>query len=88
MQGAPRPSPDVIGQELEGEIVLVHLQTNRIFALNVTGARFWQLLVDGLDMPRIRRALEQEFDIDAAQLERELETLVEALAAEGLVEWR
>jgi hypothetical protein len=81
----PRPSPDVISQELDGEVVLVHLQTNRIFALNQTGARFWQLLESGHDRARIREALASEFDVEHELLEREMEGLVDALAAEGLV---
>ena len=86
MQQTPRPHPDVITQELEGELVLVHMETNRIFALNATGARFWELLESGLDARGIRETLEREFDVDPQQLESEMEGLVAALAAEGLVE--
>ena len=36
------------GREAVGdEVVLVHLRTNRIYTLNRTGARFWELLEDG-----------------------------------------
>lgn len=86
MHQTPRPNPDVITQELEGELVLVHMATNRIFALNATGARFWELLESGLDVPGIRETLKREFDVDPRQLESEVEGLVAALAAEGLVE--
>jgi len=36
-----QPSRDVVARRLEDEIVLVHLQKNRIYSLNRTGARFW-----------------------------------------------
>lgn len=82
---SPRPNPDVISQELEGEMVLVHLQTNEIYALNQTGARFWQLLEDGHDIDGIRATLGQEYDVDPGELEHELESIVAALATQGLV---
>ena len=86
MPPTPRPNPDVITQELEGELVLVHMATNRIFALNETGARVWELLESGRDTITIRETLEREFAVDPQQLEREMQDLVAALAAEGLVE--
>lgn len=85
MPATPRPSPDVVSQELDGEVVLVHLQTNRIFALNQTGARLWQLLESGSDVAGIQATLQREFDVGREQLEREIEELLGALAAEGLV---
>jgi hypothetical protein len=85
MRREVRPSPDVVSQELEGEVVLVNLHTNRIFALNRTGARLWQLLTSGADRTGIQRELEREFDVDPVLLDREIDLLLEHLAAEGLV---
>jgi hypothetical protein len=80
-----RPSPDVVHQRLEGEIVLVNLKTNRIFALNRTGARLWELLEVGCDRSEISRQMQAEFDVDAAQLEQEIEALLSSLLDEELV---
>jgi hypothetical protein len=81
----PRPSPDVVHQELDGEVVLVHLGTNRVYALNETGARLWALLCAGYDPPRIREQLSREFDVDPAELQREVDAMLESLAGAGLV---
>ena len=81
----PRPVPDVAYRELEGEIVLVHLGTNRIYSLNETGARFWELLAGGSERDEIERQLLEEFVIEPEELRSEIDTMLAALAVEGLV---
>ena len=85
--GSLRPSPDVVYQELEGEIVLVHLRTNRIYSLNRTGARVWELLGEGQDRTEMLAQLEREFEVAREELEREVESLFTQLSAEGLASW-
>ena len=50
---APTSSHDGV----DDEVVLVNLQTNRIFALNPTGARFWELLEGGAGRAEIEETL-------------------------------
>jgi coenzyme PQQ synthesis protein D (PqqD) len=71
---------------LEQEAVLVHLETNRIFTLTETGARFWQLLAEGRDRPAIEQELLREYDVAEPELVTEIDSLLRELAAEGLVE--
>lgn len=85
MARAPQPSPDVVFQEVDGEVVLVHLQTNSIYALNPTGARFWALFAAGHELSHIRGQLSREFDVGPAQVESEVDALLESLAREGLI---
>lgn len=65
--------------------VLVHLQTNRIFELNATGVRTWELLGEGRGLGEIERILQDEYAADRGELRAELLALIEALAREGLV---
>ena len=81
----PRPSEDVVFRQLNDEVVLVHLKTNQIYALNPTAARFWQLLDEGLDAAAIRRTLTAEFDVEDAVVDREMAAMLRSLAAERLV---
>jgi Coenzyme PQQ synthesis protein D (PqqD) len=81
-----RPSADVVAQQLEDSLVLVHLRTNRIHEFNRTGARFWELLEEGGDRAGIEERLLAEFDVPKTQLSQELDELVEQLAAEDLVQ--
>jgi hypothetical protein len=80
-----RPQPDVVSRRLDEQTVLVNLRTNRIFELNRTGARFWELLGDESSESQIVEQLLGEFDVPQAQLEREVAALIESLLEEGLI---
>jgi hypothetical protein len=76
----------VVARRLDEETVLVHLRTNSIFALNRTGARLWELLEAGHDRPEIRKRMLAEFDVGEAELDQEIERILESLASERLLE--
>jgi hypothetical protein len=80
-----RMNPDVIARRMHDEVVLVHLGTDRIYTLNATAARFWELLEGGMERPAIQRILGEEFDVDERRLDEEMETLVAELSAQGLL---
>ena len=80
-----RPSEEVVARRLDEETVLVHLGTNRIFTLNATAARLWELLQEGHDCETIERRMRAEFDVDGAELAREIESVLESLRAEALI---
>jgi hypothetical protein len=88
MTDAPRlrASSDVVHRRIEEESVLVHLQTNKIYTLNETGSRLWELLLEGHDRDSIKRELQREYDVDPDGLAREVDALLGSLAAEGLVQ--
>jgi hypothetical protein len=81
----PSPSPDVVSRRVGDEVVLVHLKTNRIFALSPTGARFWELLSDGRARPAIEEQLLEEYDVARDEVSAEIDALVETLRGEGLI---
>ena len=84
MKGPYRPNPEVVFKRLEDRMVLVHLTTNRIFELNSTGARVWELLQDGITGDALIDRLNAEFEVDSETLRREVETLLSDLIAAGL----
>jgi hypothetical protein len=79
------PSQDVVGQRLGDEVVLVSLETNRIFELNRTGARFWELLLSESDRSRIEQRLVEEFEVSEEELSEEVDQLIKSLTDEELV---
>jgi len=80
-----KPQPDVVSRRLDDRTVLVNLRTNRIFELNRTGARFWELLGEGSSESQIIEGLHAEFDVPQEQLEREVRELIGQLLDEGLI---
>lgn len=81
-----RQSDDVVSSRLGDAGVLVHLQTNRIFELNATGVRVWELIGEGRTLDQIERLLQEEFDVTPEQVRQEVSELVAALSREGLLD--
>ena len=75
-----KPSPNVVTQEIEGELVLLDLSGERYFSLDSVGARIWQLLGehDG-DVDRVVADMLSEFDVDEPTLRRDIDALLKRL---------
>jgi hypothetical protein len=84
--GALRPSADAVSNRLGQGGVVVNLRTNRIFELNATGMRVWELIGSRRTADEIAQQLESEFDADPGRVRTEVETLLGDLAREGLVD--
>jgi hypothetical protein len=80
--------PDVVARRVGNTAVLVHLGSNRIYELNDTGARIWELTADGATVEGLVDRLEDEFDVDRGQLASEVASIVDDLVREGLLEDR
>ena len=82
---SPRPHPDVVFRELEGETLLIHLGSNDVFVLNETGARCWSMLRDGLGHSELCDRLCADFEVSRSEVEREVGQLVRELVEAGLL---
>ena len=80
-----RPNPEVIAKRLDQATVLVDISTSRIFELNETGTRIWELLGQGLNVEQIVQYLVSEFEVKDSQAAEELRTLLSQLRDQGLV---
>lgn len=75
----------VISREIDYEMVLVNLETERMFTLNDTGAQFWRLLMEGKKLDQIKQGLQVVYAVDGLELEKEIDDLLQTLLDEGLV---
>jgi hypothetical protein len=82
---ALHPNPDVIAKRLDQTSVLVHIPTNRIFELNETGSRVWEMIGESLNADQIVRRLTDEFEVEEAQAAKEVTELLTRLRDEGLL---
>ena len=80
-----KPNPGVIAKRLDEVAVLVDVSTNRIFELNHTGARVWELMGEGFDKEQIVHHLVHEFDADLPIVTSEVDSLLGRLQIEGLL---
>lgn len=78
-------SPDVITREVEGELVLLDLESATYFGLNQVGSRMWALLGDLGSLRRVCEVMEREYAVPRAQLERDVLALARDLRDKGLL---
>ena len=77
-------SPEVLCQEVNGEMVLLDLVSESYFGLDVTGTRIWQLYQSGLSTQELIKKMVDEFDIDRETLEADVNELLAKLVDAGL----
>jgi hypothetical protein len=73
------PSPDALATRVGDEIVLVHTRTDKIYVLNRTGARVWELIGAALDRHEVAGRLADEFQARPDEIGREVDALIDAL---------
>lgn len=78
-------APDVTFRNIDEEIVLINLETERMFTLNSSGARFWQLLAEGQELGQISRQMQGEYEVGSNEIEKEISDLLGSLREEGLI---
>jgi len=80
------PIDSAVAAERVGEsVVLVHLRTNKIYELNATAGRIFELLRSGAGRRAIVTTLTAEFAIDEATVTTELDELLAALRSRQIV---
>jgi coenzyme PQQ synthesis protein D (PqqD) len=78
-------SREVIAQRMGNETVVVHTGTNRIYELNGTGARIWELIDSAADRTAIEAGLLSEFHADRATVAAGVEGMLARLVREKLI---
>lgn len=81
-----RKPEHVVMRELDGESILLNLETEKYFGLDEVGTRMW---IELLAQPSVEGAcevLEREFDVEPVVLRRDMESLIDQLLESGLLE--
>lgn len=91
---SPSPLPDdavftatdrQVSSDLGGEVVILDLEGSKYYGLDGVGARVWALLSEPRSVAELQQALLDEYEVDADQCRRDLETLLAGLESRGLV---
>ncbi|HEV7993958.1 MAG TPA: PqqD family peptide modification chaperone [Gemmatimonadaceae bacterium] len=78
-------SDEQVFTTLGGEAVILGLRDGVYYGLDAVGARVWELLVEPRLVSELVAAIVGEFDVTPERCERDLVTLLDDLAARGLV---
>lgn len=81
-----RVSPDALYRDLNGQAILLQLETGQYFGLDDVGHRIWQLMVEFGDLDRVREALLAEYSADRETLSADLERFTAQLVEKKLIE--
>ena len=76
--------PDVVFRELDGEAVILNLDSGIYFGLDEVGTRIWQLIGEHGLLQTVFDAMCREYDVAPDTLERDLLSLVDELCTKGL----
>ena len=76
---------NVVSRELEGEAVMLNLESGVYFGLDEVGTRIWALIQEHGALRKVFEVMQREYDVAPPTLESDLLRLVEELRAKGLV---
>lgn len=76
----------VVGREVEGETILLEVESSMYLGLNRTGTVLWPLMVEGTTKADLVEQLMSAFDIEASRAEADVDAFVEVCQARNLLE--
>ena len=86
MSSVLKVAPSIAARELQGEIVLLNLESGTYFGLDATGTSIWRLIDRHGDLQRVFDEMAAEYDVAAVDLRRDLLSLARQLVERGLLE--
>jgi hypothetical protein len=78
-------SPFVVHETIEGEVIMVNLDTGSYYSLDGAGAVLWEHLEKGASLPDAIEAIRGRYDAAPGAIESASEALLAALVAEDLL---
>jgi hypothetical protein len=75
----------VAAEVVDGEAIILNLETGAYYSLDGPGARVWQLVELGRTAGEITRTIAEEYGMPPAEVERDVAALITGLADERLV---
>lgn len=79
-------SDGIVHRDLQGELVLLSLNSGHYFGLDALGTRIWHLLGEGQSLEGVIRILVQDYDVTEAQCRQDLLSLIAEMRDKGLIE--
>jgi hypothetical protein len=77
-----------VGCDVEGEMVLLDLDSDTYFGLNPVGADIWNYIREEKSLQEIQSYLLSRYKVSRERCEQEVRVLLTNLAAKGLIETR
>ncbi|WP_309497033.1 PqqD family protein [Sulfurovum sp.] len=75
----------VFAQEVDGEMVLLDMESENYFGLDEVGTSIWQAMQDKETLKEVLEVLLEQYEVDAEVLENDLSSFIGKLVESGLV---
>ena len=75
----------VFAQEVDGEMVLLDMESENYFGLDEVGTAIWQAMQEKETLKEVFEALLEQYDVEEEMLENDLSDFVAKLVESGLV---
>jgi hypothetical protein len=85
LQDVIKISPEVVFRDLDGEAVLLNLQSGVYFGLNETGTQIWNILSENGRLEEVYSRILNDFSVEPDLAKSDLLMLTEQLVEKGLV---
>ncbi len=77
---------NIVHETLEGETIVIHLETGSYYSLTGSGAEIWELLSTGPSVAEICTALGRRYGQHETEIRAQIESFIADLEGEGLIE--
>ena len=77
--------PHLVASEVDGEMVVLNVESGHFFHLNGVGSKVWEALERPMTLPDLCREMAAKFDVDAATCRADVAEFVALMARNGLV---
>ena len=78
-------SQSVFAQEVDGEMVLLDMESENYFGLDEVGTAIWQAMQENESLQEVFEVLMEQYEVEAEVLQNDLSEFVAKLLESGLV---
>lgn len=77
-------NPRLVAADMDGDIVMMSIDSGEYFGLGGVGRRVWELLASPISVAQLTQVICTEYDIDASTCEADLSRFLGELLASGV----
>jgi len=77
-------NPKLIAADMDGELVMMSIESGEYFGLGGVGTRVWELIATPRTIAQLAQAICAEYEVDAATCEADISRFLADLLANGL----
>ena len=78
-------SNEQVSADLEGDSIILNVNSGKYYSLNPVGARVWKLIETPISLENIHTALLNEYNVESERCKQDLFHLMQKLVDAGLV---